>query len=587
MQLSMAWAEKYRPTTTSTLIGNEEGVSEFNNWLQAWKTKRKPKKAVLLVGPPGVGKTSLVRASANDNHFRIVEMNASDVRTEKTILNMLTPASTSVTLDSFTVERSHGNMILIDEVDGVFGREDRGGLGAILKIIDVLTVPIVLTANNLQNEKFEDLKKACQVIELFPIRPRLLVTLLQHVFEQEGIKSNLELLDELARNAHGDLRSAINDAQLAAAGARHQSARTQQLDEQETLNKLFTSNRFTDSRKVLNETELPLYRDELMLRIHDLLPYVYTSNEKLRDAYDALSRADIAYGRIGANRSRSLAPPPFNLPRRDTVPEWSLLPIALNELATAGLLPVDNDVDHAVQIAPHVSPKTIERYQYRLWSIDHVCASIAKTCHLSKRKALHMILPSLVAIFKINEPAGRSIAQSMDLEEREIQFIVSESKTTPIATGPQQTLNPNGFNLPYMGKDKFIQLMRIGLKYDRAAGNFSVRRLDNLDTIEQSLSEIITKPIKFERSEESAKTGFDGEITKECYIDSNRILCDQCDFKNDCPTHTLPALKFCLCDDTMVDNQAYEKYVAKNEAAKPVVATKRPSRKKPTARDKP
>jgi replication factor C large subunit len=583
----MAWAEKYRPTTTSALIGNEEAILEFSIWLRAWKTKRKPKKAVLLVGPPGVGKTSLVRASANDNHFRVVEMNASDVRTEKTILNMLTPASTSVTLDSFTVERLHGNMILIDEVDGVFGREDRGGLGAILKIIDVLTVPIILTANNLENEKFEDLKKACQVIELFPIRPRLLVALIRHIFDQEGIKSNPELLDEIARNVRGDLRSAINDAQLAAAGARHQSARTHQLDEQETLNELFASNRFTGSRKVLNETELPLYRDELMLRIHDLLPYVYTSNEKLRGAYDALSRADIAYGRIGANRSRSLAPPPFNLPRRDTVPEWSLLPIALNELATSGLLPVDNDVDHAVQIAPHVSQKTIERYQYRLWSIDHVCASIAKTCHLSKRKALHMVLPSLIAIFRINEPVGRLIASSLDLEERDIQFIVSESKATPIATGPQQALNPNGFSLPYMGKDKFIQLMRIGLKYDRVSGNFSARRLDNLDTVEQSLSEIIAKPVKFERSEEPAKTDLDGEITKECYVDSNRIICDQCDFKNDCPTYTLTALKFCLCDETMADTQAYEKYVTKNEAARPVTATKRPSRKKSISRDKP
>ncbi|MGO9645826.1 MAG: replication factor C large subunit [Candidatus Bathyarchaeia archaeon] len=587
MQLSMAWAEKYRPITTSALIGNEEAISEFNVWLRAWTTKRKPKKAVLLVGPPGVGKTSLVRASANDNHFRIVELNASDVRTEKTILNMLTPASTSVTLDSFTVERLHGNMILIDEVDGVFGREDRGGLGAILKIINALTVPIVLTANNLENEKFEDLKKACQVIELFPIRPRLLVALIRHVFDQEGIKNNLELLNELARNAHGDLRSVINDAQLAAAGALHQSARTQQLDERETLNELFTSDRFTDSRKALNESELRLYRDELMLRIHDLLPYVYTSNEKLRDAYDALSRADIAYGRIGANRSRSLAPPPFNLPRRDSVPEWSLLPVALNELATTGLLPVDNDVNHAVQIAPHVSQNTIERYQYRLWSIDHVCGSIAKTCHLSKRKALHLILPYLVAIFRINELAGRSIALSLDLEERDIQFIVSESKTTPIATGPQQTLNPNGFSLTYMGKDKFIQLMRIGLKYDRASGKFSVRRLDNLDAVEQSLSETIAKRVKFERSEEPAKAGLDEGIAKECYVDLNQILCDRCDFKNDCPTYTLTALKFCLCDETMADDQAYEKYVAKNESARPVAATKRPSRKKPIARDKP
>jgi hypothetical protein len=138
-----------------------------------------------------------------------------------------------------------------------------------------------------------------------------------------------------------------------------------------------------------------------------------------------------------------------------------------------------------------------------------------------------------------------------------------------------------------MGKDKFVQLMRIGLRYDRAAGNFSVRRLDNLDAVEQSLSEIIAKPVKFERSEEPTKVGLDGEIAKECYVDSNRILCDQCDFKNDCPTYTITALKFCLCDDTMTDGQAYEKYVTKNEAVRPITATKRPSRKKPNARDKP
>jgi replication factor C large subunit len=587
MQLSTAWAEKYRPTTASALIGNEEATAEFKAWLQAWGTKRKPTKAVLLVGPPGVGKTSLVRATANDNHFRVVEMNASDVRTEKTILNLLTPASTSITLDSFTAERLHGNMILIDEVDGVFGREDRGGLPAILKIIKSPDVPMVLTGNSLENEKFEELKKACHVIELFPIRPRLILLLIRHITRQEGIDIEPEILGDLARNARGDLRSAINDTQLAAAGARHQSARTQLLDERETLNELFASDRFADSRKALNETEVPLYRDELMLRIHDILPYVYTSKEKLRDAYDALSRADIAYGRIGANRSRFLAPPPFNLPRRDTVPEWSLLPVALNELATAGLLPVDSEVDHAVQVAPPVSQKIVERYQYRLWSIDHVCASIAKACHLSKRKALQMVYPFLLGIFRGNESLGRSIASSLGLEERDISFMISESKTTPIVTGPQKSLNPNSFNLPYMGKDKFIQLMRIGLKYDRGSGKFSVRRLENLDTIEQSLTEIVGKPIKFDRPEESAKEAPLGTIVKECSVDSKRILCDRCDFKNDCPTFTLVSLKFCVCDETLADDQAYEKYVTKNESTKTKVPTKRPSRKKTTSRGKP
>ena len=588
MHSAIAWTEKYRPIKTSTLLGNEEAISEFNAWLKAWATKRKPKKAVLLVGPPGVGKTSLARAAANDNHFRVVEMNASDVRTEKTILNMLTPASTSITLDSFTVERLHGNLILIDEVDGVFGREDRGGLGAILKIIETLPVPMVLTANNLENEKFEGLTKACQVIELFPIRPRLLVALIRHVFDEEGVKKPLEAITEIARNARGDIRSAINDAQSATSGTLHQSSRTQELDELETLKGLFESTRFTDSRKVLNETKLPLYRDDLMLHIHALLPYVYTTKEKLRDAYETLSRADITYGRIGANRSRSLTPPPFNLPRRDSVPEWSLLPVALNELASTALQPVDTDVEHAVQIAPNVSQKTIERYQYRLWSIDHVCVSIAEACHLSKRKVRSMILPYLVAIFKISEQTGRQIASSLGLEERDIQFLVTESKTMPIGTGPQQTLNPNAFNLPYMGKDKFIQLMRIGLKYDRASGKFSVRRLDNLDVIEQSLTEITSKPVKFERSEKPAEIDLIGDFAKECYVDSTQIHCNDCDFKDDCPTHTLTTRKFCLCDETLASENAYEEYVAKNESTKiPAATKKRSSRRKTNAHDRP
>jgi replication factor C large subunit len=102
MDQTVSWTEKYRPTTVSMLLGNEEAVAQFTAWLKDWTKKRKPpKSACLLVGPPGVGKTSLARAAANDLHFRTVEMNASDVRTEKAIEAALAPAQTSVTLDSF------------------------------------------------------------------------------------------------------------------------------------------------------------------------------------------------------------------------------------------------------------------------------------------------------------------------------------------------------------------------------------------------------------------------------------------------------------------------------------------------------
>lgn len=561
----LAWAEKYRPKTTASLLGNEETVANFKTWLKQWTLKRKPTKACLLVGPPGVGKTTLARAAANDLRFRVVEMNASDVRTQKAIESLLAPARTSQTLDSFT-EDVEGNLMLMDEVDGVFGREDRGGLGAILDAIKGSPVPIVLTANDVDNERFDDLRKACNVLRLYEIRPRLLVVLLRHILAEEGHSIPEEAVIEVARECYGDIRSAINDVQtIATSGATSlNSRRTRELDEAETVNGLFLSNETGRARQVLNETELPLYRDELLLLIHDILPYVYTSAEKLAKAYDTLSRADIDYARVGASRSRGMMPPPFNLPRRDTPPQWSLLPVALNELASVGLQEADNDAGHALEVAPRISQKTAERYQYRLWAMDHLNSRIAKSCHTSKRKALQEITPFLVAIFQLDAEHGRELAVGLELEERDIDFLVSESKTKAVPTGPAELLDPTGFKLPYMGKDKFIALMRVGVAYDRSSGKFAVRRLTNLDSVEQRISEIISKPVKFIRPEEESQQVDESNIVKECYVDSRQILCAKCEFIDNCPTHTITSLKFCLCNTTLEDPKGYAEYVEKN-----------------------
>jgi DNA polymerase III delta prime subunit len=578
----VSWTEKYRPTTTSKLLGNEEAVEAFRTWLKQWTLKKKPTKACLLVGPPGVGKTTLARAGANDFHFRVVEMNASDIRTEKAIHTLLLPARASATLDSFSAD-SRGNLILMDEVDGVFGREDRGGLGAILLIIKKSPVPIVLTANNVDDERFDDLKKACVVTPLVEVRPRLLVALINHILDQEKRSVPVELVNRAARESLGDIRSAINDTQTIATSGmtRTRPSRTRELDEKDTLRGLFAHRGVREARRVLNETEIPLYRDELLLLIHDLLPYLYTTPSKLVKAYDSLSRADIGYGRVGASRSRGMMPPPFNMPRRDAVPEWSLLPVALNELASVGEEPADNDVEHVIDVAPRTSRKTVDRYQYRLWALDHLCNRVARACHVSKRKALHEVVPFLLAIFRVDGERGREIALNLGAEERDIDFLVSESKTQPVSKGPGEVLDPSGFKLAYMGKDKFIQLMRAGITYYRSGGRFAVRRLDNLDSVEERLSDILARPVKFSRPDQAA-TEVEGKIVKECYVDGLKISCAECEFVEDCPTHIISSLKFCLCDKTLSDPEAYEKYVAKNgfvampvKAAKPVKAGKR------------
>ena len=591
LQQNVAWTEKYRPQTAAMLLGNEDAVEKFKGWLKQWTLKKKPSKACLLVGPPGVGKTTLARAAASDCGFRVVEMNASDVRTEKTIRKVLVPASTSMTLDVFSTG-SRGNLILLDEVDGVFGREDRGGLGAVLTAIKDAPLPIVLTANNIDDERFDDLRKACLVLPMYEVRPRLLVSLLNYILTEEGASLQPKVVKKLAGESYGDIRSAINDAQtMSTSGiSTLRSTRTRELSERNTVRGMFAGKGLAAARRVLNETEIPLYGDELLLLIHDILPYVYTSPDKLARAYDALSRADMGYGNVGARRSRGMMPPPFNIPRRDRVPEWSLLPVALNELASIGMQEPDEDPDHALQVAPRVSTKTVDRFQYRLWALDHLSARLGRACHLSKRKALLDIVPFLVELFRINEAQVREVAFQMELEERDIDFLASESKVQPVPSGPQELLDPTGFKLPYMGKDKFIQLMRAGISYDRNGGKFVVRRLDNLDAVEERLAGILSRSVKFARSEESAARG-EGEATQECFVDGVKVVCDKCEFIEDCPTHAVASLMFCLCDDTLADPKGYEKYVAKNgpppktsRAAKPKQVSSRKKRQGTLAR---
>ncbi len=592
-----SWAEKYRPQSCADMIGNEETVARFASWLKSWIPKQsKTKKACLLVGPPGVGKTSLARAAASDFHLRVVELNASDVRTEKAIEKAITPASTSLTLDSFA-ETGRGNMILMDEIDGVFGREDRGGLGAILNAIKESPIPIVLTANDVEDERFDELRKECTLIELFEIRPRLLLMLIHRIMKEEGVNMDTRMIETIVRRSHGDLRSIINDAQAAAAGVFDNSStaqRTQSLDEIATLRELFEPREFSKARSALNQTEVPLYKDDLLLLLHDILPYVYTSPQKLAFAYDSLSRADIAYGRIGASRSRGMAPPPFNLPRRDAVPQWNLLPVALNELASIGVQETDSEVEDALKSSTRPSQKTVEHYLYRLWTINRVCGRIARACHVSKRTARRDVLPFLIGLFRADESSGIEAAAAIELEERDIEFLNSEAKSSVTLTGHVEMLDPNGFKLPFMGKEKFVQLMRVGIKYDSSKRVFSVRHMDNLDSVEESLSPIIGKPVKFVRpatmpEQKEAKLG----IIKTCYVDAKEVPCDSCEFVESCPTHFLQDLKYCICTETLSDVQAYRKYVARNQEflqqmpplKKVVKKPKLAKRKKPSAHD--
>ncbi len=142
------WAEKYRPKTLEDVVGNPTAVAELRKWAAAWDKGRPDRRAVILQGDPGIGKTSAALALANEMGWSAIEMNASDSRNSEAIRKVATRGAVLQTFTEtgeFVRAREGGRkLIILDEADNVFGREDKGGIGAIVEMIQETRQPVAM-----------------------------------------------------------------------------------------------------------------------------------------------------------------------------------------------------------------------------------------------------------------------------------------------------------------------------------------------------------------------------------------------------------------------------------------------------------
>ncbi len=206
----MTWVKKYSPKKTSEVIGQYENIKKL--YIFASQFPRVRKRAIIVYGGSGVGKTSAAYALANELNWEIVELNASDLRNEQSVISVLGSAAKQASL--------FGNkkLILVDEIDGMYGLKDRGGVGAVIDVIKESKYPIVITANNVFSSKLKTLRRYCDLIEFKPIPILLIISKLKQLCELEGIEYEEAALRKLAGASDGDLRSAINDLQIMSEG---------------------------------------------------------------------------------------------------------------------------------------------------------------------------------------------------------------------------------------------------------------------------------------------------------------------------------------------------------------------------------
>ncbi|KAK3490613.1 replication factor RFC1 C terminal domain-containing protein [Neurospora hispaniola] len=225
---SQLWTTKYAPTAMNQICGNKANVEKIQNWLKNWPKSRKYNfqkrgadgsggyRAIIISGPPGIGKTTAAHLAAKMEGYDVIESNASDTRSKKLIENGVSEVMTNTSLLGFfggdgkhADARKKKIVLVMDEVDGM-SAGDRGGVGTMAKFCKKTEVPLILICNERRLPKMKpfdhvafDIKFQRPTVD--QIRSRIMT-----ICHREGLKIPPPVVNALIEGSGRDIRQIIN-----------------------------------------------------------------------------------------------------------------------------------------------------------------------------------------------------------------------------------------------------------------------------------------------------------------------------------------------------------------------------------------
>ncbi|UCH31596.1 MAG: replication factor C large subunit [Candidatus Bathyarchaeota archaeon] len=403
-----AWIVKHRPRSAKEVVGNRRAIEIFERWLRSWEHAIPTQRAAFLHGPPGIGKTVIVEALAQDLGAELIERNASDYRTEEKIRQVAGFAS------QYMGFFGKNRIILLDEMDGVYGTVDRGAIPAITEIIKNTRYPIVLIANDFWNKKFVSFrdKKKFLIIEFKKPSVNDIFKHLKKICVKESLPADDDALRFLAQRSQGDVRSGVNDLQALGQGKKRLlfsdvswlAYRDRKDVIFSVLRQVLYSKSCKAAKQMVDLADVDI--DMLFEWIYENLPYHFNIPSELAAAMEALATADLYRGRIRQTQN------------------WKLMRYVI-DFMTAGVAMARRKSKPSGWV-PFRFPqriRTLSTSRAERKKKSEIGKKIKQRMHVSVGVANKDVLPFLKIIFESDPSMAAGLAGWFNFNEEEIIYV--------------------------------------------------------------------------------------------------------------------------------------------------------------------
>ena len=234
---------KYKLNNIKDVIGNQTKIEYIREWLESFETvtnflktncllkkssKGRKKKLtnltnieieyskrngnLLITGPHGCGKSSIISLILNEYNYDIINLNILDSKV-KIDTDLISKLEMNYRISCKTYNKNEEikkPILLIDELESVITLNDKNGVFNIIKENNYRRwMPIIIITNNQHNKQLNDAKKFSNELKMFSPFSNEIIKWVYNICKKENILIEYELISKFVDYCQNDMRKIL------------------------------------------------------------------------------------------------------------------------------------------------------------------------------------------------------------------------------------------------------------------------------------------------------------------------------------------------------------------------------------------